>query len=97
MPRLQGEADIGFGVVGYMQISSWDDAMKMVFTTAEAVKICKVSHQTVIRRFDSEQLKGFRPPGNRFLRIPRDQLFAFMWDNGMPIDALESGKHSQTR
>lgn len=67
-------------------------AIKTVFTTGEAAKICKVSQQTIIRCFDSGQLKGFRVPGSRFRRIPRDQLFAFMRNNGIPTDALESGK-----
>ncbi len=66
--------------------------MKTVFTTGEAAKICKVSQQTIIRCFDSGQLKGFRVPGSRFRRIPREQLFTFMKDNGIPTDALESGK-----
>ena len=66
--------------------------MKTVFTTGEAAKICKVSQQTIIRCFDSGQLKGFRVPGSRFRRIPREQLFIFMRDNGIPTDALESGK-----
>ncbi|MDR0611738.1 MAG: response regulator [Planctomycetaceae bacterium] len=67
-------------------------SVKTVFTTGEAAKICKVSQQTIIRCFDSGQLKGFRVPGSRFRRIPRDQLFTFMRDNGIPTDALESGK-----
>lgn len=66
--------------------------MKTVFTTGEAAKICKVSQQTIIRCFDSGQLKGFRVPGSRFRRIPRDVLYKFMKDNGIPTDALESGK-----
>ena len=66
--------------------------MKTVFTTGEAANICKISQQTIIRCFDSGQLKGFRVPGSRFRRIPRDQLFSFMRDNGIPTDALESGK-----
>ena len=66
--------------------------MKTVFTTGEAAKICKVSQQTIIRCFDSGQLKGFRVPGSRFRRIPREQLYAFMRDNGIPTDALDSGK-----
>jgi excisionase family DNA binding protein len=66
--------------------------MKTVFTTGEAAKICKVSQQTIIRCFDSGQLKGFRVPGSRFRRIPRAELFSFMKDNGIPTDALESGK-----
>ena len=65
---------------------------KTVFTTGEAAKICKVSQQTIIRCFDNGTLKGFRVPGSRFRRIPRDQLFVFMKDNGIPTDALESGK-----
>ena len=66
--------------------------MKTVFTTGEAAKICKVSQQTIIRCFDSGQLKGFRVPGSKFRRIPRDVLYKFMKDNGIPTDALESGK-----
>jgi excisionase family DNA binding protein len=66
--------------------------MKTVFTTGEAAKICKVSQQTIIRCFDSGQLKGFRVPGSRFRRIPREQLYMFLRDNGIPTDALESGK-----
>lgn len=65
---------------------------KTVFTTGEAAKICKVSQQTIIRCFDNGSLKGFRVPGSRFRRIPRDQLYAFMKDNGIPTDALEDGK-----
>ncbi len=66
--------------------------MKTVFTTGEAAKICKVSQQTIIRCFDSGQLKGFRVPGSRFRRIPRQDLYNFMRHNGIPTDALESGK-----
>lgn len=65
---------------------------KTVFTTGEAARICKVSQQTIIRCFDSGQLKGFRVPGSRFRRIPRETLHKFMKENGIPTDALESGK-----
>ena len=65
---------------------------KTVFTTGEAAKICKVSQQTIIRCFDNGTLKGFRVPGSRFRRIPRDHLFVFMKDNGIPTVALESGR-----
>lgn len=67
-------------------------ALKTVFTTGEAAKICKVSQQTIIRCFDNGSLKGFRVPGSRFRRIPRHELFQFMRENGIPTDALESGK-----
>jgi len=66
--------------------------MKTVFTNGEAAKRCKVSRQTIIRCFDNGQLKGFRVPGSRFRRIPREALYKFMKDNGIPTDALESGK-----
>lgn len=66
--------------------------MKTIFTTGEAADICKVSQQTIIRCFDSGRLKGFRVPGSRFRRIPRDALLAFMKDNQIPPDALASGK-----
>lgn len=65
---------------------------KTVFTTGEAAKICKVSQQTIIRCFDNGTLKGFRVPGSRFRRIPRDLLYTFMKENGIPTDALESGR-----
>jgi len=67
-------------------------SLKTVFTTGEAAKICKVSQQTIIRCFDNGSLKGFRVPGSRFRRIPRNELFQFMRENGIPTDALESGK-----
>src|SRR5512144_3376793 len=69
-----------------------DVPMKTVFTTGEAAKICKVSQQTIIRCFDNGQLKGFRVPGSRFRRIPREALYRFMKENGIPTDALESGR-----
>lgn len=62
--------------------------MKEVFTTGEAARICKVSQQTIIRCFDSGQLRGFRVPGSRFRRIPREELIRFMKQHGIPMDAL---------
>src|ERR1700746_1659148 len=66
--------------------------MKTVFTTGEAAKICKVSQQTIIRCFDSGRLKGFRVPGSRFRRIPREARLQFMKANNTPPDALYSEK-----
>jgi len=65
---------------------------KQVFTTGEAAELCKISQQTIIRCFDSGRLKGFRVPGSRFRRIPREELIRFMKGNGIPTDQLESGK-----
>lgn len=66
--------------------------MKGVYTTGEVAQICKVSQQTVIRCFDSGKLEGFRVPGSRFRRIPRESLVAFMKKNNIPLDNLDSGK-----
>jgi excisionase family DNA binding protein len=66
-----------------------DWAGKKVFTTGEAAEICKVSQQTIIRCFDSGRLQGFRVPGSRFRRIPRDELLRFMKENDIPTDALD--------
>jgi len=66
--------------------------VKTVFTTGEVAQICKVSQQTVIRCFDSGRLRGFRVPGSRFRRIPREALIAFMKENQIPMDQLETGR-----
>ena len=66
--------------------------MKDLFTTGEAAEICRVSQQTIIRCFDAGRLEGFRVPGSRFRRIPRQNLVKFMKDNNIPLDAIESGK-----
>lgn len=65
---------------------------KPVFTTGEAADICKVSQQTIIRCFDAGRLKGFRVPGSRFRRIPREELIRFMKNNDIPTDEFTSGK-----
>src|SRR3972149_4948074 len=69
-----------------------DGRIKTIFTTGEVAQICKVSQQTVIRCFDSGRLQGFRVPGSRFRRIPRESLIAFMKNNEIPMDQLETGK-----
>jgi len=66
--------------------------MKDLFTTGEAADICKVSQQTIIRCFDSGKLEGFRVPGSKFRRIPRQSLVKFMKEHSIPSDSLDSGK-----
>jgi excisionase family DNA binding protein len=68
------------------------DKMKDLFTTGEAAEVCRVSQQTIIRCFDAGRLEGFRVPGSRFRRIPRQSLVKFMKENKIPLDAMESGK-----
>ena len=68
------------------------DKMKELFTTGEAADVCKVSQQTIIRCFDSGRLDGFRVPGSKFRRIPRQSLVKFMKENRIPLDNLDSGR-----
>ena len=68
-----------------------DSGAKAIFTTGEAAEVCRVSQQTIIRSFDAGRLKGFRVPGSKFRRIPRDALVAFMRANDIPLDNLALG------
>lgn len=68
------------------------DKMKNLFTTGEAADLCNLSQQTIIRCFDAGRLQGFRVPGSKFRRIPRESLIKFMKENNIPVDNLGSGK-----
>jgi len=68
------------------------EKIKDLLTTGEAAEICNVSQQTIIRCFDSGRLEGFRIPGSKFRRIPRENLIKFMRDNNIPLDNIETGK-----
>lgn len=72
----------------------WDG--KKVFTTGEAAEICKVSQQTIIRCFDAGRLQGFRVPGSRFRRIPREELIRFMQTNDIPLDPIQGSMDPDT-
>lgn len=66
-------------------------AEKRLFTTGEAAELCRVSQQTIIRCFDAGRLTGFRVPGSKFRRIPREELLRFMRENDIPTTVLEAG------
>ncbi|MBI5865033.1 MAG: response regulator [Planctomycetes bacterium] len=65
---------------------------KNVFTTGDVAEICNISQQTVIRCFDNGRLKGFRVPGSKFRRIPRESLIQFMQENSIPLEQIDAGK-----
>ncbi|HOI55209.1 MAG TPA: response regulator [Phycisphaerae bacterium] len=65
--------------------------VKDVYTTGEVARVCRVSPRTVSKWFDTGQLKGYRIPGSKDRRIPRDQLLRFMRTHGMPLKGLEIG------
>jgi excisionase family DNA binding protein len=68
------------------------DTTKELYTTGEAADVCSLSQQTIIRCFDSGRLRGFRIPGSKFRKIPRDNLLKFMKDNNIPMQNLRSGR-----
>jgi PleD family two-component response regulator len=61
-----------------------------VYTTGQVGRICSVSSATACKWFDSGLLKGYRIPGSKDRRIPRDCLIAFMRENGLPLDSLNA-------
>ena len=61
---------------------------KEVFTTGEAARVCNLSQQTIIRCFDAGRLRGYKVPGSKARRIPRDELIRFMQSHHMPLDVL---------
>lgn len=90
--RMDGGNSAGGYVVSSEEQQQPDWTDKRVFTTGEAASVCRVSQQTIIRCFDNGRLQGFRVPGSKFRRIPRDELLRFMRENNIPTDALEGAR-----
>jgi excisionase family DNA binding protein len=65
--------------------------MKEVLTTGEVARICGVAPRTVTKWFDAGQLRGFKIPGSRDRRIPRESLVRFMKAHGIPLRGLDGG------
>lgn len=65
---------------------------KEVYTTGEVAKICNVTIRTVIKWFESNELKGYKIPGSKDRRIPRENLVEFMRKYDIPMKGLE-GTH----
>jgi len=63
--------------------------MREVFTTGEVARLCGVAPRTVSKWFDSGQLRGFKIPGSRDRRIPRESLVRFMRAHGIPLRGLD--------
>jgi excisionase family DNA binding protein len=62
---------------------------KDVLTTGEVARLCHVAPRTVSKWFDTGKLRGYRIPGSRDRRIPRNHLLAFMRAHGLPMEALD--------
>jgi excisionase family DNA binding protein len=63
--------------------------MKEVLTTGEVARLCGVAPRTVSKWFDAGQLRGFKIPGSRDRRIPRESLIRFMRAHGIPLRGLD--------
>ena len=63
--------------------------MKDVLTTGEVARVCGVAPRTVSKWFDTGQLRGFKIPGSRDRRIPRESLIHFMRAYGIPLRGLD--------
>ncbi|MCA8995371.1 MAG: helix-turn-helix domain-containing protein [Planctomycetaceae bacterium] len=59
-----------------------------VFTTGQVATICQVAPRTVTKWFDTGRLKGYRIPGSKDRRIPRQNLIEFMEAHGIPLTDL---------
>jgi two-component system, OmpR family, response regulator RpaA len=92
MGGRDNQEDVSLVTDALNSANSSDWRAKTVFTTGEVAEVCQISQQTVIRCFDSGKLKGFRVPGSKFRRIPREALIAFMHEHQIPLSNLETGK-----
>jgi excisionase family DNA binding protein len=63
--------------------------VKDVLTTGEVARLCGVAPRTVSKWFDAGQLRGFKIPGSRDRRIPRECLVRFMRAHGIPLHGLD--------
>ena len=58
------------------------------FNTAQAAKVCRIAHQTIIRCFNNGSLKGYRASEKPNRRIARAALLNFMRENQIPLKSL---------
>lgn len=61
---------------------------KEIYTTGEASKILGVSLQTIIRNFDTGDLKGFQIPGSKHRRIQKKALCEYAKNEGLPAKEM---------
>tara|TARA_Y100000310_G_scaffold300321_1_gene335917 strand:+ start:3001 stop:3624 length:624 start_codon:yes stop_codon:yes gene_type:complete len=61
------------------------DFAKRTFTTGDVAIVCSVSLRAVSRWFDSGRLQGYRIPGSRDRRIPREHLIRFLRQHGLEV------------
>lgn len=59
--------------------------LKRTYTSGEVALICNVAPRTVCKWCDAGLLIGYRLPGSKDRRFPRECVVAFLKSNGLPI------------
>lgn len=75
-----------------MRPAAAETDMPEVLTTGQVAEICHVAPNTVSKWVDTGRLRGYRIPGSRERRIPRDHLVAFMRAHGLPTGAIDQAR-----
>lgn len=64
----------------------------VVFSTGQIAKRMNVAPRTISKLFDAGKIVGYRIPGSRDRRVPRENLIRFFKENGFPLgDLAEDG------
>jgi excisionase family DNA binding protein len=69
--------------------------VRQVYTTGQVAKMLNVHTRTVCKWVDAGRLRGYRVPGSRDRRVPREALLAFLADAGLPAPAGLAGDVSE--
>lgn len=64
---------------------------KKAFTSGDVADACGVSYRTAQKWIDAGILRGYRLPGSKDRRVPREELVRFMRENGMPLPSELEG------
>lgn len=65
---------------------------KKSFTSGEVADLCGgVSYRTAQKWIDAGLMRGYRLPGSKDRRVPREELVRFMRENGMPLPSELEG------
>lgn len=62
---------------------------KEVFTTGDVARLCRVAPRTAVKWFEEGRLSGYKIPGSKDRRIPRENLIQFLKENNLPLGGLE--------
>ena len=61
---------------------------KDIYTIGQVAMLFRISPHTVVKLFDDKLLKGFKIPGSKHRRIPKNCLIEFMEKYQIPLNFL---------